>query len=212
MSAGRHAVVCSRGTRDEANAQSAVKPNAASRGPVGRRNETKGFPGSQSCRKDRQRRPGAAVEHPHDPLPARPHRAPRASLMRPPLRTACHIPADSPHAKRNPPGGQERGSKPSRAVPPRRRPGSPEPGADVPYRPKPTPISFAHQRRPREEAVGVHPPSPAMAPPCYMLDFAVYRPPEEWRLNRAQAWANGPGWRVRRARLGGGCGPAGVTP
>ncbi|GBF90415.1 hypothetical protein Rsub_03411 [Raphidocelis subcapitata] len=32
-----------------------------------------------------------------------------------------------------------------------------------------------------------------MAP--YMLDFTVYRPPDEWRVNYDKSWANGPSWR-----------------
>ena len=44
---------------------------------------------------------------------------------------------------------------------------------------------------------------------CYMLDFATYRPPDEWRVNREAAWANGPYWSVsvaggRRSEAGAG--------
>jgi len=37
-----------------------------------------------------------------------------------------------------------------------------------------------------------------MANRCYMLDFSVYKPPEEWRMNMERAWANGPSWPVSR--------------
>jgi hypothetical protein len=33
-----------------------------------------------------------------------------------------------------------------------------------------------------------------------MLDFSVYKPPEEWRMNIEQSWKNGPSWKVSRGR------------
>ncbi|GBF90650.1 hypothetical protein Rsub_03222 [Raphidocelis subcapitata] len=34
-----------------------------------------------------------------------------------------------------------------------------------------------------------------MAPGAYMLDFAVFKPPEEWRVDFERSWSNGPYWR-----------------
>lgn len=41
-----------------------------------------------------------------------------------------------------------------------------------------------------------------MAPGAYMLDFAVFKPPEEWRVDFERSWSNGPYWRVSRGSLG----------
>lgn len=54
----------------------------------------------------------------------------------------------------------------------------------------PAPVSAA-------AAAHSRPHNPAPAAP---RSFSVYKPPEEWRLNREQAWANGPAWSVSGAR------------
>ena len=39
-----------------------------------------------------------------------------------------------------------------------------------------------------------------MAHRAFMLDFSVYKPPEEWRVNMEASWRNGASWQVSPGR------------